>query len=128
MKDIKNAEDVKLLVDSFYQKATKDPGIGHFFTKVVALNFEAHMPTMYAFWESVLFGKATYKGNPMIKHLALHQKSSMLPEHFERWLNLWETTINHLFVGEKANEAKAKAQQIAKLMQYKVGQMKDFNA
>lgn len=123
MTDIQNSEDIKLLVDSFYKKVIQDEQIGKFFTQVVSLDFDAHMPTMYAFWGNVLFASGNYKGNPMIKHMALSQKEMLHPAHFQQWLLLWTETIDQLFAGNKAEEAKLKANQIAELMEMKINQM-----
>lgn len=122
MKEIEFREDVVHLVDAFYKQAVSDSVIGHFFTEVVQLDFAAHMPVMYDFWESTLLGNNVYKGNPMLKHIALSKKSPMTSVHFDRWLVLWVDTVNGLFQGQKAEEAKSKAQQIATLMQYKVAE------
>lgn len=120
MTDIRNRSDIEQLVKTFYSKATTDEHIGHFFTKVVPLDLEEHLPTMYDFWDSTLLGSATYKGNPMLKHIALHKKSPMESHHFDVWLNLWSQTVNELFDGPKAAEAINRAKQIAQLMQYKI--------
>lgn len=122
MKDLQHTEDVKLLVDTFYQQALNDEVIGHFFNEVIQLDLNAHMPVMYQFWESILFGSHEYKGNPMVKHIALHEKSRMESRHFERWLMLWTNTVNKLFAGPKADEAVQRANHIAALMQHKVSQ------
>lgn len=122
MKDITNRKDVELLIDSFYKKVVKDELIGDFFTKVVALDWNVHIPIMYDFWESILFGKAKYKGNPMIKHIDLSNKKSLTDKHFERWLFLWENTVNENFYGEKAKEAVQQAKNISGLMKLKIAQ------
>jgi hemoglobin len=122
MKDIEAVADIPKLVDTFYSKVLKDEVIGHFFTEVVQLNMEAHMPKMYAFWESILFGTGPYHGNPMTKHIALNSLSEMRPEHFKRWLVLWEDTVGELFSGDRADLAITRAQNIAAIMELKVGQ------
>ncbi len=122
VKDLETREDIVYLVDAFYKQTVSDSVIGHFFTEVVQLDFAAHMPVMYDFWESTLLGNHVYKGNPMLKHIALSKKSPITPAHFERWLSLWLDTVNRLFEGQKADETKSKAQQIAALMQYKVAE------
>ena len=119
-KDIQSIEDVKNLVDSFYQKALKDQIIGHFFTQVIQLDMTEHMPVMYQFWESILLGGRSYTGNPMTKHLSLNKKSPMKKEHFDQWIFLWKETVDELFAGETANQAKFRAEQIAKLMEFKL--------
>jgi hemoglobin len=120
MKDIHAAEDIKLLIDEFYKKVINDKSIGYFFTEVVLLSWEKHIPIMNSFWNSVLLGSNTYKGNPMIKHIELDHKSKLEPEHFEIWLKLWEKTIRELFRGPKAEEALLRAKNIALLMQHKI--------
>ncbi|MDD0858769.1 hypothetical protein NHF46_15535 [Arthrobacter alpinus] len=37
----------------------------------------------------------------------------MTLEHFNRWLQLWTSTVDELFAGEKAEMAKVQAHQIA---------------
>ncbi len=123
--DIESESDVKLLVDTFYKKILSDPEIGFFFTKVVKLDFIKHMPTMYDFWNSLLFLTAKYKGNPMIKHIELNGKSRLEKRHFDRWLALWNATVDDLFSGSTAKLAKDKAQQIAILMHHKVRRSED---
>jgi len=120
MKDIETRADIEHLLDTFYKKVIVDDLIGHFFTKIVVLDWDEHMPTMYNFWETTLFGRPKYKGNPMLKHLSLHKKSPLEPIHFERWLSLWKQTLNDLFKGEIADKALQRAQQIGGVMQFKV--------
>lgn len=121
--DICTCEDIQLLVQSFYSKAQYDDTIGYFFTEVMPINWEDHFPRMYRFWESVLLGKATYKGNPMLKHIALHRKEALTDVHFERWLSIWNATVDEHFAGAIAEKAKSRACSIKDLMQYKVGQV-----
>ena len=121
-KDIENETDIKLLVNSFYNKVLLDPVIGFIFTEVARLSLEKHMPVMYAFWGSILLGSQTYTGNPMAKHFELDNKTTLTTKHFAQWLLLWETTVNELFAGEKASEAIARARNIAAVMQYQIAQ------
>ncbi len=119
-KDIATTEDIKTLVDQFYLKVKQDRTIGYIFTEVAQLDFEKHMPTMYRFWETTLLGKLTYQGNPMAVHMQLDKKVNLTPTHFDTWLGLWVATVDELFEGEKAEEAKTRASHIRHLMQYKV--------
>ena len=120
MKDIETRKDVELLVDTFYKQVLVDDVIGFIFTDVAKISMEKHMPTMYNFWETILLGKMAYKGNPMSKHFDLNKKSPLLPEHFARWKKLWFATIESLFEGERATEAKTRANTIAYLMESKM--------
>lgn len=125
-KDISSRKDIEILINEFYKQLIEDDLVGVFFTEVVKLNWEAHIPTMYNFWESILLGGANYKGNPMLKHIKLHQKKELKAEHFERWLTVWGNTIRTNFAGSKSEEAITRAQNIASLMLHKVKQAEKY--
>ena len=113
---------MEFLVDSFYKKVIVDDVIGFIFTEVVKLDWNIHIPVMYDFWESMLFMEQKYQGNPMLVHLGLNQKEPLLPEHFERWLNLWEETVREHYAGTKAQEAISRSKHIGGVMQFKMAQ------
>lgn len=120
MKKLESREDIELLVNSFYDKVIKDETIGFFFNDVAKVNWANHLPKMYSFWESILFGQMTYKGNPMEVHFPINAMEAMEVKHFDRWIELWKKTIDENFVGENADMAIYKAENIAKLMAYKM--------
>lgn len=125
MPDIQNRSDVEQLVDAFYEQVIQDEVIGDFFTRIVELDWDMHIPVMYDFWESMLFGTAKYKGNAMLKHFALHERKPLEEKHFERWLSLWENAVRSHFEGERANQAVERARQIGGLMQFKLLEQSD---
>ena len=90
MPDITHRQDINQLVTAFYAKATNDETIGYVFTEVARLNLEAHLPVICDFWEGILLGKPVYRGNPMLKHLELADKTALTQVHFEVWLAMWE--------------------------------------
>ena len=120
--DIQNKDDIPILVDAFYKKVKNDKLIGPIFSDVAKVDWPHHLPIMYNFWEMVLFGSGPYKGDPMTKHIQLSKKTSLAKEHFSQWLKLFGETVDDLFVGEKAEEAKVRAPRMAELMQFKISQ------
>ena len=120
MKNLESREDIELLVNAFYRKVTADPKIGFFFTEVMKVDWEKHLPKMYAFWETILFGQMSYKGNPMAVHFPVNALQAMEKDHFERWLQLWRETVNENFTGFNADSAITKAENIARLMAFKM--------
>ena len=68
---------------------------------------------MYDFWSSVLLGTRRYKGRPFAKHFPLPIKSG----HFQGWLALFNASIDELFTGPKATNAKTKAQNIGAIFE-----------
>ena len=125
MRELKTRADIEYLIDTFYKKVVADESIGSFFTEVVELDWNKHIPIMIDFWESVLFGGYKYKGNPMSVHMELNNKEALKPEHFERWLDLWETTIKNNFSGKKATKAIQKAKTVSEVMMMRLKQSED---
>jgi len=119
MGDIENRNDIEVLVNAFYAKVLKDDKIGFFFNEITQIDWNKHFSIMYDFWETILFDTMKYKGNPMTKHIVLSKKEPMTSEHFERWLFLWNQTVNDNFTGNRASEAMKRAKMIADLMKYK---------
>jgi hemoglobin len=114
--DIQSGEGVQRMVDSFYNNAQQDPLLGPIFDQVIS-NWEEHLPTMYQFWERLLFGFSDYSGNPFQKHLNL----SLDKEHFSTWVRIFTRTISENFSGPKAEEAKRLARTIAGSFQLRMG-------
>jgi hemoglobin len=119
-KDIETIQDIQLLVNSFYNKVKADKTMGFFFTDVVKVNWDKHLPVMYHFWENALFYTGTYEGNPMEIHKHLHKIAPLSAEHFKQWLHLFNTTVDELFKGKTASLAKQRALSIATVMQIKI--------
>ena len=113
-KDISTRADVELLVNTFYDKVRKDTLLAPVFAHV---DWPKHLPNMYHFWTFNLLGEAGYTGNIIQKHLPL----KINPNHFKQWLNLFNETVNDLFSGEKAEEAKSRAYSMAVVIQVKMG-------
>ncbi|MBC7947029.1 MAG: group III truncated hemoglobin [Chitinophagaceae bacterium] len=119
-KDIENRDDIKLLINSFYDKVKADPLIGFIFTDVAKVNWERHLPRMYDFWENTLLYTGGYTGNPMEVHRRLNHAIPLTTEHFKQWIHLFTSTIDELFTGDKAELAKQRAMSISTLMQIKI--------
>lgn len=118
--DITTPEDVRTLVDSFYDKVTRDELLAPIFNDVAHVDWTAHLPIMYRFWESMLLGAGTYQGAPFPKHAVLPVQK----EHFARWLALFVETVDAHFRGPKADEAKGRAASIADTFAQRMGLLK----
>jgi hemoglobin len=111
--DIESRSDCERLVRAFYGRALEDPVIGWIFVDVAHLDLEAHVPRITSFWETILLAAGTYSGGAFRPHAALHARAGLRAGHFERWLWLWRTTVDDLFVGERAELAKSHATRVA---------------
>jgi hemoglobin len=114
LRDIETRDDCERLVRAFYGQALTDPVIGWLFTDVARLDLEAHVPRIASFWETILLGARSYGGGAFAPHAALHARAQLRAGHFERWLSLWQRTVDELFEGERAQLAKAHAARVAR--------------
>jgi len=115
-KDILTLDDVKLLVDTFYTKVRDDKLLAPIFNERIQDRWPQHLEKMYTFWQTVLLGDHTYFGSPFVPHANLPVEH----EHFEQWLSLFYQTVEELFTGEKAEEAKWRADKMAEMFEYKI--------
>jgi len=110
--DILSEADVKLLVNTFYDKVRKDEILAPVFEPIIKDNWEMHLSRMIDFWSTLLLYTKKYKDDPMPKHLPL----PIGKDHFDRWLLLFNLTIDELFEGTIAENARKRANSIAKIM------------
>ena len=115
--DITGRNEIAVLVNTFYEKVKKDKILSVMFVDV---HWDNHLPVMYDFWENVIFHTGNYSGNPMVKHHMVHQKNPLSKEHFEKWLLLFEETVDELFAGPNAISIKERARSIASIMEMKI--------
>ncbi len=120
-KDILALEDVKILVDDFYNRIRANDFLAPIFNGIIGDNWQQHLQKMYGFWETILLETPAYSGSPFLKHAKL----PIAKEHFDTWLTLWHQTINDHFVGEKAEEAKWRASKMSEMFQYKLDYYKN---
>ena len=123
--DINTREDVFLLVSLFYKKVRKDMVLGPFFNDVIK-DWDAHLQRLTTFWESSLFMtrklEHKYKGDPLEAHIKVDKENNNTINelHFGLWLNLWFETIDELFEGEYANNAKRRARKMGTFLYLKI--------
>jgi hemoglobin len=103
--DIEGLADIKRLVDDFYDLVAKDELLAPIFNFRLSTYWVPHLEKMYTFWNAALFGVKGYMGNPFAKHATMPVDG----EHFERWLRLFNHTVDTLFAGPMAEEAKRRA-------------------
>jgi hemoglobin len=107
-------DTIRRLVDAFYARVRSDPELGPVFARAIPGDWEPHMIRMYAFWSSVMLTSGRYKGNPVVKHLAI---PDIRPPLFARWLALFDETCGELFEDGISAEFRVKAARIAESLQ-----------
>jgi hemoglobin len=110
--DIADEADVRNLVDIFYGKVRRDELLAPIFEPVIGDHWENHLQRMTDFWSTLLLYTRKFKDDPLTKHLPL----ALTKEHFDRWLSLFRQTVDELFQGQIAQNAKSRANSIARIM------------
>ncbi|TKK71009.1 group III truncated hemoglobin [Ilyomonas limi] len=114
--DIATLDDIKYLVDTFYDKVRDDATLAPVFNAVIQDRWLQHLEKMYTFWQTVLLGEHTYFSSPFPPHAKLPVDHA----HFEQWLQLFTQTIDELFSGDTAEEAVWRANKMAQLFEMKI--------
>jgi|SRR5690606_8195589 len=122
-RELEQVEDIKLLVDTFYNKIREDDLLGPIFVEVIQDRWTRHQNQIYTFWQTELLGEHLYCVNPFMPRADLPVKK----QHFVRWIELFYQTLDEYFAGEIADEAKWRAAEMAEMFQYKIANYRGSN-
>ena len=92
-------DNLRVLVNTFYDDVRRDALLGPIFEIRIGASWQRHMDRMVDFWSSVLLGTGRFRGNPMLKHALIPDISEA---HFDRWMELFKLTVDRLFTPEQA--------------------------
>ncbi|MEZ0276417.1 MAG: group III truncated hemoglobin [Roseimicrobium sp.] len=125
VQDLKGRAEIETLVNAFYDRVRGDELLGFIFSDVAQTNWASHLPRMYAFWETVLFRTGGYTGNPVAAHAKLVPRTEMGRAQFDRWLLLFQQTVDVLFAGPNADHIKNCAQDMANVLYSRINGVPD---
>jgi hemoglobin len=112
LKDVETEADVEKLVHEFYSKVRVDNILAPVFDPVIGGHWDTHLARMTDFWSTLLLYTKKFTDDPLTKHLPL----PVYKEHFDRWLQLFHETVDELFEGQIAENAKSRTNSIARIM------------
>jgi len=121
--DIVGRKEIELLVDSFYEAVRADASLGPVFDEVAKVDWNEHIPKLCDFWETVLFRTGSYKGNPLAVHRHLVKDVAMGRAMFDRWLELFNGTMDRHFEGENAGHLRRVAADMANVIHSRLHEM-----
>ncbi|MFN3256418.1 MAG: group III truncated hemoglobin [Ilumatobacter sp.] len=110
--DLLTRDDVELLVRSFYRYAAMDELLGPIFA-AAHVAWDDHVATLTDFWAWQLLGERGYTGQPLRAHEPVQARTPFADAHYERWLDLFVSTVDEHFVGDIAELAKHRATKMA---------------
>ena len=111
--DLDGPAEVAEMVRRFYADVAQDDLLGPLFNDVARIDWAAHLPKLTAFWCRALFSMPGYEGNPYRSHQLIDARSPFTVEHFRRWLELFEDTLDTGWNGPKVEQARALAHKVA---------------
>lgn len=123
--DLNGRAEIEQLVNAFYERVRHDELLGFIFDEVASVDWDSHLPKMYAFWETVLFRSGSYRGNPMMAHAKLVPLTVMGKEQFDHWLELFRATVDDLFAGKHADHIKSCAEDMANVIYARINNVPD---
>ena len=109
------------LVVAFYREVVFDDLLAPVFTEVAEVDWAVHIPRLIDYWCRVLLGQSGYAGALLAAHRHVHAVEALRPEHFDRWLALWASTIDQGWAGPTADRAKAHAARIGAVIAGRLG-------
>jgi hemoglobin len=95
-------------VRRFYERGGDDPLLGPVFASAIP-DLEGHLEIVADFWSRVLLGTNRYDGHPYPPHVGL----PIEPEHFTRWIELFEDSCRENLPPARAAEAVARARHMS---------------
>jgi hemoglobin len=115
-RDINNIDDIKLMVNTFYDRIKLDQLLGPIFNERIQDRWPQHLEKMYRFWQTILLNEHTYNGSPFPPHANMPVDTT----HFNLWVQIFHNTVNDLFAGPIADEAKYRGELMASIFNSKI--------
>jgi hemoglobin len=114
-RDVATRNDVGVLVYRFYRRAIPDPLLGPVFDRF-GVDWPSHLPKLVSYWEHVLLDRPGTATNTVGVHAGVQNVAPFGSVHIDRWVELWEQTIDELYVGPVADLAKRRARQVGRAL------------
>ncbi len=100
------------VVHEFYHRVRRDFLLGEIFNARIA-DWESHLARMCEFWSSIAVGSRRYHGRPLSQHLTLPVSA---PD-FDRWLELFGSTVQEICTPAAAELLAQRARLIARSLE-----------
>ena len=115
--DLDSQQKIASFVDAFYLRVLQDEQLAPIFLDVAQIDLDQHLPLIRSYWEKLLLGSSDYRRHTMNIHRALHARQNLQAADFDRWLSLFQNTVDAGYAGPQAERAKQVASHIASNMQ-----------
>ncbi|MEM1404086.1 MAG: group III truncated hemoglobin [Pseudomonadota bacterium] len=100
-------------IDRFYARVFKDPLLAPVFLAQAGIDPAVHIPHIKAYWRKMLLGDPAYRRHMMQKHRDLHQAGPLTQQHYDRWLSLFERSLDESAPSELIDRARTLGRRVA---------------
>lgn len=114
MPDAPDETGVRDLVHEFYARVREHPELGPLFEERLAGRWPEHLERMCAFWNTVLFGARSYRGDPMGAHTRI---PGLEPHHFSAWMDLFTDTAAEVLPPAGAADVVGRAERMRQALE-----------
>ena len=104
-------ESISTLVHTFYDDVRADPLLAPVFNAAIGDHWDTHLGRMVDFWCTTMLKTQQFQGNVFGKHMVL---AGVEPDHFRRWLLLFEATAAETCAPAAADYFIERARRIAR--------------
>ena len=111
--DLDSRDAIEAFVDRFYARLLADEQLAPVFLDVAGIDLAVHLPHIKDYWCKLLLGEQGYRRHTMNIHRQLHGKQALRAGDFQRWLALFNATLDEGFSGEQTERARRVAAAIA---------------
>lgn len=117
------SENIREMVQKFYSIVLRDDLLGPIFTRVLGDDMNGgkwheHLHRLDAFWLLMMGQPSGYQGDPTPAHAFIGQ---LTPESFDRWLELFDEVVHHVYEQKTADKLHRKAQIVAAQIRENLG-------
>ncbi|WP_439106421.1 group III truncated hemoglobin [Congregibacter sp.] len=111
--DAEASEQIGRFVDAFYERILADSLLAPVFLDVAKIDLVEHLPRIKAYWRKMLLGHSDYQRHMMQRHREVDYRQRLSPEHYQRWLTLFEDTLEKHPLGASSERALTLARRVA---------------
>jgi len=109
-RDLDTREEVAEFVTRFYRDIAQDDRLHPYFNTIAKVDWHAHTLDLTDFWTGLLFdGPHTPADEVIEAHRWLHDTEAFDAALFDRWLQIFDATLEDGWVGPYADQASRRA-------------------
>ena len=111
--DLDSPKHIDEFIDRFYARVLVDPLLAPVFLDVAKIDIAVHLPHIKAYWRKMLLGDRSYQRHMMRRHRELDGRQPLTAAHYQRWLELFESSLQKHYAGPFSERALGLARRVA---------------